>query len=242
MNVRPIKFDRPLLVCAVALAVASVALLFVATKPLREKITVENDEIQKFYAKTENDQRKISRLLEFRDQSVMIANDEAKLKLLLPENRIVDFIRNVEEIAKSTGGTVTIAKGSDLVEARKVIVVSSAQSGGTDDEGKVKKTEKGKKVDGLLNKLPDGKTIGLTLTFTGRYADSVNFLHKVDSSPYFLDVFSMKIRPIGSDGGSGSVRSDMFAVPESGSTPASAESVESDPKVEAECSIVVYLE
>ncbi|NTV55103.1 MAG: hypothetical protein HGA16_01220 [Candidatus Moranbacteria bacterium] len=231
MNVRLTKFERPLLLYSAALAVGTVALFFLATKPLKEKIVAENDEIQKFYAKTENDQRKISRLPEFRNQSVMIGNDESKLRLMLSESRVVDFIRDVEGIAKSTGGTVTIAKGDSLEEIRKATAPAQTGSG---------KGDKKNDFD-LLKGLPDGKTMGLTLTFSGAYADAVDFLHKVDTSPYFLDVLSLEIRPIDAEQDFGTVRTDVFSTSET-----VAGNVEkkpsSDPKVEAVLSIVVYLE
>ncbi|NTV55128.1 MAG: hypothetical protein HGA16_01350 [Candidatus Moranbacteria bacterium] len=233
MNVRLTKFERPLLLYAAALAVATIALFFIATKPLKEKIVAENDEIQKFYAKTENDQQKISQLPEFRNQSVMIGNDESKLRLMLPEGRVVDFIREVEGIAKSTGGTVTIAKGDSLEEIRKAMVPAPASTGDGKPQGKTD-------LD-LLKGLPDGKTIGLTLTFSGAYADAVDFLHKVDTSPYFLDVLSLEIRPIDVEQDSGIVRTDVFSVSGTG-TSTVVKKTPSNPKVEAVLSIVVYLE
>jgi hypothetical protein len=230
MNVRLTKFERPLLLYATALAVGTVVLFLLATKPLKEKIVAENDEIQKFYAKTENDQQKISQLPEFRNQSVMIDNDEPKLRLALPESRVVDFIREVEGIAKSTGGAVTIAKGESLEEIRKAMVpvpVSAADGTGT------------KETFDLLKGLPEGKTIGLTLTFSGVYADAVDFLHKVDTAPYFLDVLSLEIRPIDAEQDSGTVRTDVFSA---SGTPTVVKKTPLNPKVEAILSIIVYLE
>ncbi len=231
MNVRMTRFERPLLLYATTLVVGSVVLFFLATKPLKEKIVAENDEIQKFYAKTENDQRKISRLPEFRNQSVMIGNDESKLRLMLPESRVVDFIREVEGIAKFTRGTVTIAKGDSLEEIRKA--TASAPEGDGKSDGKVG-------FDPLKG-LPDGKTIGLTLTFSGAYADAVDFLHKVDTSPYFLDVLFLEIRPIEAERDSGAIRTDVFSAFGT-RIPTVVKKTPSDRKVEVVLSIVVYLE
>lgn len=232
MNVRLTKFERPLLLYTAALVVATVTLFFVATKPLKERIVAENEEIQKFYAKAENDQQKISQLPEFRKLSVMIGNDESKLRLMLSEARVVDFIREVEGIAKSVGGTVAIAKGESLEEIRKAMVpvsVSAADGTGT------------KETFDLLKALPDGKTIGLTLTFSGAYANAVDFLHKVDASPYFLDVLSLEIRPIDAEQDSRTIRTDVFSASRAG-IPMLVKKAPSNPKVEAVLSIVVYLE
>jgi hypothetical protein len=239
MNTHLIKFERPLLFFAATLIVGSVILFFVATAPIKEKIIAENDEIQKFYARTENDQQKISQLSEFRNQSVIIGNDESKLRLLLPENRVVDFIREVEGIAKSVGGVVTIAKGNNLEEIKKVPALAPVSDVG--NAAPMTGTQEEKPVESLTNGLPEGKTIGFTLTFSGDYADAVNFLHKVDSSPYYLDVISMEIRPIEEEKELGVVRTDVFADSGSGGVMVVKRNP-SSPKVREMLSIVVYLE
>jgi hypothetical protein len=237
MNARFTRLNRPLLAYAIVMVSGAVALIFFATAPLKGKIVTENDEIQKFYAKAENDQRKISRLPEFQDQTTVIEGDESKLRLLLPEERDVDFIREVEGIAKSTGGTVVIAKGTDLTEARKAVVKKTPASPET---ATAPTAETPPQSVGLLDGLPDGKTIGFSLTFTGSYADAVDFLHKVDSSPYFLSVLSLDIKPLEPDAGSNSARADMFTVSAVGAKVDPKPVPPSEPKVEAEFSVIVY--
>ncbi len=239
MNMKFPKMSRPVILYSVLFVAGAVILLFVATAPLRDLIVAENEGIQKFYAKTENDQRKISHLSEFHDQSIAIAKDEAKLQLLLPEGRIVDFIRELENAAKLTGGTVVISKGGNLEESRKAASVVAASAIKTAD-GAADNRQKGM---GLLKKLPDGKTLGLTLTFSGKYSDSVNFLHKIETAPYFLNVLSLDIRPIVLSQDSGAIRSDVFATPigrVKAVNPAVPATVEDT--VKAEFDIIVYLQ
>ncbi|NTW29963.1 MAG: hypothetical protein HGA33_01650 [Candidatus Moranbacteria bacterium] len=239
MNFNRITLRRPLLVYSALLVVFATALYFLATSPLEEKIAIESDEIQKFHAKTENDLRKISRLPEYRDQATMIDADEPRLHLLLSEDHVVDFIREVEDIAKLTGGRVTISKGDDLEESKKAFSVPAAHA--TTQKTAATDTS-GPETDGFLAGLPEGKTIGFTLTFVGTYPESVNFLHKVGTSPYFLDVLSVSVRPIGRDQNGDSIRSDIFSasVSRAGSVPRAATPTEDE--VEAEFAIIVYLE
>lgn len=239
MNLNSLSLRRPLLAYSALLVVFATGLYFFATSPLEEKIAVESDEIQKFHAKTDNDLRKISRLPELRDQAAMIDADAPRLSLLLSEDRVVDFIREVEDIAKSTGGRVTISKGDDLEESRKALSVPVArvlpkETHTTDTSGP--------EESGFLADLPDGKNIGFTLTFVGTYPESVNFLHKVGTAPYFLDVLSLSIRPIVREREADSVRDDIFSssVPRVGFVPKVA--VSADREVEAEFAIIVYLE
>lgn len=241
MNPNLSKLNRPLLLYSAVLAVVAVFLFLFATGPLREKIVAENEEIQKIYARVENDQRKISHLSEFRDQSVSIAGDGEKLRLLLPEDRVVDFIREAEGNAKAAGGTVVISKGNNLEESRKAASIIAASQIKTADGT----TDDRQKGTGLLKKFPDGRTLGLTLTFSGKYPDAVDFLHKIETAPYFLDVLSMDIRPIDSkQEQDGSVRSDVFSAPVGGSgvPNGTADGTPAEDTVRAEFDIIVYLE
>ncbi|MEI7749669.1 MAG: hypothetical protein WCJ25_01555 [Candidatus Moraniibacteriota bacterium] len=241
MNIDVMKNSRWVPFVSGALVLASVSLLFFAVSPLRERISSENIEVQKFNAKNENDLRKISNLPEYRSQSVAISEDIKKIKLLLPADRVVDFIREMEDISKTTGGTVSITKGNDLTESRKSFGGSTAATARS-SSASTSATGSGGTVDvGFLNKLPDGKTLGLTLTFSGTYAESVNYLHKVETAPYFLSILSFDIRPTARDTSQVPGRSDLFSAPSGGVNPTVTAGSAQD-SVDAVFSIVVYLE
>lgn len=216
---------RPMLISSIMVAAVSVTAFVLVAGPLHGRIVAENDEIQKSNAKVENDRRSVSRLPEYREQSAVIDADSPELRLLLPEDKVVDFIRETESVAKGVGGSVAISKGKDLGEISK----QTAPSGAAKESG----TASGA---GLLKTLPEGKTLGLTLTFSGEYPDAVAFLHKVETSSYYLDVLSVDIRP--AELSRDSARSDMFSagIPE-GVSPASVSG-----SVQAVFEIVIYLE
>ncbi len=204
MNLSFLKKNQYILPISVALVAIGVLVLLFVALPFRDTIVSENAAIQQFNAKAESDQRRISSLREYRNQSAMVASDSPKLSLLLPEDKVVDFIRETEAIVKTTGGAVVIGKGNNLDDARK------ASSGATKTGNQIKGAD-------LLNGLPDGKTIGFTLTFTGTYVEAADYLHKIETSPYYLSVLSIDIRPTTpSQGVPG--RLNMFSVPVVGST------------------------
>jgi|GEM_PF-879566 len=241
MNLSLPKLNRPLLLAAALLIVAAVLLFSFATGALRDRIVEENAQIQKIHAKRENDRRKVSRLPDFQKQAAEADRDGSKLRLLLPEDRVVDFIREVESVARSAGGTVSIAKGDDLDAAKKAAAAAAAKNKSATDTTTTSPAQQD--GSGLLGGLPNGKTLGLTLTFSGKYPDAVNFLHKVETAPYFLNVLSMNIRPVDSQQDRSVVRPDVFSAPTDGTkttTPTATDTPSAD-TVKAEFDIVVYL-
>ncbi|HWQ59669.1 MAG TPA: hypothetical protein VN420_00785 [Candidatus Fimivivens sp.] len=241
------KSIRPLPLYAALLAFVAVALFLFAARPLRERIASENEGIQKLHANAENEQRKISDLPKYRAQAEEIIGEETRLRLLLPADRIVDFIRGVEDVAKGVGGTVIITQGKDLAEIRKSMPATAGEPVGTADttEGSTQSVggtaEKGRSGTGLVSGLQDGRTLGLTLQFSGPYSDAVVFLHKVETMPYFLDVLSVNIRPVSGNSNVMSSRSDLFTSAVSSPSVQRKIAVSAD-AVDAEFSIIVYLE
>ncbi|NTW15637.1 MAG: hypothetical protein HGA38_04720 [Candidatus Moranbacteria bacterium] len=226
MNQKTTSFtlSRPLLLMAVLLSVAAITAFILVASPLRDRIVSENVEIQKSHAKSENDQRKVSRLPEFQEQSAVIADNASLLRLLLPEEKVVDLIKDVEGVSRQVGGKVTISKGSGLGDLAKPV------SGATKDQSEIPGS-------GLFKTMPEGKTLGLTVTFSGTYTAAVEFLHKVETMPYFLDVLSIDIRP--SEPSDEPVRTDMFSASDQSSGPVVRSG--SVAGVRAVFEIVVYL-
>lgn len=210
----------------------SVALFVFVALPLREKIAMESDDIQKFHAKIENAERKIGRLPELEAQFSIVKGDERKISRLLPETSAVDFIKEVEEIAKTVGGEVSITQGSAVETVKKK--PAPKEKDVVDDQKKI--VEKKTIADGLSweRRLP------LRVTFSGEYAKAVAFLHKIETMSYRLDVIAIDVRPAVPEdhdrrGG------DVFAAaPAEGtvSVPAAPE----QPTVSAAFDVIVYTE
>lgn len=184
------SFFKCLCVPTVIVTVIAVALFVFAAMPLRVKIASESDEIQKFKAKTENAERKISRLPDLRAQYATVEDDERKIPRLLSEAQTVDFIKEMEDVARDAGGKVSIAQGS-VVDATKK-PAPKAKGDESDGDASKKKVVEDKSIVGNLSW---GKRLSLQITFDGEYGRAVNFLHKIETMSYRLDVLSVDIRP-----------------------------------------------
>lgn len=181
-------FLKNFLTYSVAIFLVVFAALFFVILPLHQKIGAEGDEIQKILAKTENSERKISRLPEFESQYETIRGGENRIRLLLSEDRAVDFIREIETLAEGTDGDVTIAQGASSESAKKKAVPAKEKDG---DDAPAKDEPKT-----IGESLPWEKSLRLRVRFTGTYQDAVNFLHKIETMPYRLDVIVVDIRPV----------------------------------------------
>lgn len=220
-------------VYAVLVFISAFAALFLVILPLHERIRAEGDEIQKILAKTENSERKISRLPEFESQYAIIRESEDRIRLMLSEDRVVDFIREIEALAGKTGGEVTIAQGAAQAPAPAKAAASKEKDGADDSVPTKPKT--------IEESLPWEKSLRLKIRFSGAYAETVNFLHKVETLPYRLDVLSVDFRPAPEDERRFSVEGDLFSA---SPTETAAEPVPppSELLVNASFEIAVYLE
>lgn len=234
MNLSPSLF-KCLCVPSAVISVISVVLFAFVAVPLRAKIAAESDEIQQLHAKIEHSERKIARLPEFEAQFSTVKEDERKIPILLPENRAVDFIEEVERIAKAVGGGVSISKGSVIESAKKKPAPKDAA------DGDVPKKEPETKA--ITDGLSWNKRLPLKVEFSGEYAKAVNFLHRIETMSYRLDVISVDVRPIVSEERT-RLGSDVFAVaPAEGVDPAVVEPVvQEKPSVLATFDVIVYTE
>ncbi|MBP9751900.1 MAG: hypothetical protein KBD19_03505 [Candidatus Moranbacteria bacterium] len=211
-----------------------VALFVFVALPLREKIAMESDEIQKFRAKIENAERKIGKLPELEVQFSIVKEDERKIPRLLPEANAVDFIKEVEEIAKTVGGEVSIAQGSVVETVKKK---SASKEKDADTDASKKNSEKKTIADGLSWE----KRLPLRVTFSGEYANAVNFLHKIETMSYRLDVVAVDVRPAVPEEGKRRGGDVFDSVPTEESADA-VPIVPEQPTVSAAFDLIVYTE
>lgn len=233
------SFLKNFLMYSVVIFLAVFATLFFVILPLHQKIGAEGDEIQKVLAKTENSERKISRLPEFESQYETIRSGENRIRLLLSEDRAVDFIREIEILAEGTGGDVTIAQGASPEAAKKKAAPAKEKDG---DDAPAKAEPKT-----IGESLPWEKSLRLKVRFTGTYPDAANFLHKIETMPYRLDVLAVDIRPVPDEEKRkvGVVEVPVAPASEPGSEPVPAASpapVPAEFPVDASFEVAVYLQ
>lgn len=227
MNTNPSSILKCLCTFTVGVFVLFVATFFLAVLPLQEKIRTENEEIQKFRAKIENSERKLSRLPEFESQSGTIQRDGNTLRMLVPEAEVVRFIEKIESLAREESGEVGISQGSDAVHAL------NPTSGDEVADGSVQSS--------IRDTLPWEKVLWLDVKFSGGYTGAVNFLHKMETLPYGLDVVSIGMRSADSDEDFRKGGDVMFIAPQD-TEGSDVQEPSKEPLVEASFEIAVYLE
>jgi len=218
---------------AIIVIVAVAGFVFVVL-PLRGQIASESDRIQMLHSKIEHAGRKVARLPEIEAQFGVVKEDERKISRLLPESRAVDFIEEVEEIARAVGGEVVITQGTIAEAAKKKRPVKDAESA-SQEKPSVSKT--------ITEDLPWEKRLPLRVTFSGEYTKAVNFLHKVETMAYRLDVVSIDIRPVAPEENRRSSENLFVSTPlEGAEVPVPIEPEPEKPLVSASFDLVVYME
>jgi hypothetical protein len=112
-----------------------------------------------------------------------ILDSEQYFTLLYPEEKVVDIIKDIERLAKEQAVTLTITQ-KEVPEQQapkaetKTDASQAAQEPATPKE--------------LADTLPYEKNIRLELSAKGKYVAIRNFLHKIETAPYALDVLSIQ--------------------------------------------------
>jgi len=145
--------------------------------PLKRRIAEENDDIQKAVVRMEHAREKVSRIGEYRSQYGKISEYGRETDLVLSEGGFASFISELELIARETGGDIVVSQGSGLEELK----------------GQGKKETSPKEDEGarLVDEMSGERALSLSVRFRGSYPQAVDFLHRMETLPYFLDVLSV---------------------------------------------------
>lgn len=176
------------------LFVAMGLVVWFAILPIKRAISEKMDDIQKFYTSRENRDRQIGKLPELEEQFQTIKADEENLNILLKEDHIVDFVKTLEDLARETNTEISIAskEGNSIIE-KKAVVSKPQTKNTTDADTETPAVSDKKKATGILDTLPFDRYLHLSVSLVGEYADIVNFLHKMETLPFALDVVGMEM-------------------------------------------------
>ena len=179
-----------IIVIVAALVIMGVV-IWLASGSLKASIRERMNDIQKFYTSRENREQQINKLPELRDQFEAIGKNESVLAILLTEDHIVSFIQKVESLAQETNTEIVItSEESGVVVDQKKNVLPVTKETVTSEGG----LEDQKKDESILRNLPYNKYLDLNISLTGKYADIVTFLYKLETLPVALDVISLDVR------------------------------------------------
>ncbi len=171
---------------ALTLFISMVAFALFGGLPLYKRMVLKRDAIQALGANRDHEQKQISQLPDLRAQYERIVADEGRLDILLTQERMVEFVKTLEGLAADNHVTIAIASNDEPIKEAK----KKSATADEEDETEQKKTTKS-------DKLVDGLTypgyVRLSVTLTGSYQDSVNFLSQMENLPTALDVIGVKM-------------------------------------------------
>lgn len=170
---------------------------------LLSTIQEKMDEIQKLSVTREHREKQSERLPDLEAQHTLIAENEDRIGIILTKDRIVEFIQEIERLAQDEGVTVEIESRDNAFLESKVTPVEkkdtpAKSTATTSDKAEVtaepvKKVPAGKET-GIITELPLKKYLKLTITVIGEYGDAVQFLHRLETLPYALDVIGLNMK------------------------------------------------
>jgi Tfp pilus assembly protein PilO len=203
---------------------ATVLLIVFGVLPLHRKIVNENEETQKVLVGMERAREKVSALGEYRDQFEQLKMHESDVDQSLSESEVASFIAELERMAQESGGDIVVSQGSDPELSRKNA-----------------KKDADSKTTPLIDELSGDEVLSLSVRFTGSYPEALEFLHKVETMPYFLDVLSLNISAHEGREASSADRGGILLIGQASGVGRSGSSF-SGPYAEAVFEMVVYLE
>jgi Tfp pilus assembly protein PilO len=141
-------------------------------------IESNNNKIQETMLDQENKKKRIDELPRLQEQYQMIAMNEGKMTYLLTEDRAVDLIKEVEDLAEKTGNSINIEMLSDK------------------DKSAVKQPNNIKKDSNIMDlraSLPGADYLEMNIHLTGEYSNLLNFMKKIENVEYYDDIVSIVI-------------------------------------------------
>jgi hypothetical protein len=130
----------------------------------------------------EAEQRQIAKLPELSILHQKIIDNEKFFGVLYTEEQVIDVIRDIERLAREQGVTLVINQKEAL------------QTAAPKQDDKKEKNDLKQKVEEpktLAETFPPGKNIRLGLRATGSYGALRSFVHKLETTPYALDIVSL---------------------------------------------------
>jgi hypothetical protein len=160
-------------------AALGVALYFILSKTQSTLDEIEKQELEK-----QIQEEQIKNLPNLEATHNKITSEEGRLTLVYTEEQVVEVIRNIEAIAKTE--SITLAIAQQKVEEKTKTLKKEAS-----DDKKNESKEGEKESEVLTEKLPFEKSVRLEIRAKGKYQSIRNFIHKIETAPYALDVLSV---------------------------------------------------
>lgn len=193
MKIFPAKKSLPLVV-TLSLLLGMGLLFWFGIIPFEHFVIEKADAIQQLTVLRQNRERQIDKLPELQAQFENIRANEDTLGVLLNEGHIIDFIKTLETLAGNAGVEVTIqSKDGTVIQEKSVSKVLPKKTEPASGE----RSKKDDKATSIVDTLPYDRYLRLNIVVRGSYGNIVNFLHKMETLPYALDVVGVSMKDRG---------------------------------------------
>lgn len=177
------------------LLVAIWGIIWFGVFPLEQSVQNKMRAIQEFYAARENRERQVKKLPELQSQYDTLLANEQILNILISEDAVVDFVKTIEELAKTQHITLSITSkdGGKVSEPKKIAVKPKVNDDENEEVPVSKNSAKALPVS-IMDTIPYDRYLSLSVKAEGRYRDIVAFLGKLETLPFGLDVIGIEIK------------------------------------------------
>lgn len=179
-----------------ALLLLVVGVVWVGLGPLEKSIERKRDQVQELQVLSEYRERQSALLPELEEQYQFIVENAATLDITTSKDKIVDFVRTLEMLADTVGVKVTIASRDNALLESKTTIDNKTTVDATGNKSAPSAKKDPRKETGLLAELPLPDYLRLDVTVTGPYIALAQYLNKLETLPFALDVVGIEIREV----------------------------------------------
>lgn len=149
-------------------------------------IDSEKEGIQKSITTRENRERQLGKLQEYQDQYDAIVKDEAKLGVFTQKERMIDFIKQLEGLARERGVSISIETRDNAPPAKPISKSTIPEGESVGDKKTAAKADKS-----IIGNLPTQEYTHLALKVSGDTKKVIAYIHEVETLPVALDVIAL---------------------------------------------------
>lgn len=137
------------------------------------------------------DQEQIANLPVLRAVQERALAEEQRFTLVYPQSQTVNVIRQIESLAKNEGVVLVITQ-KDALPKKQPAKSTTTDTQATETETKAPQKSK-PKVPAITDKLAFENAVHIGLEARGEYKSVRNFLHKLETIPYAIDVLGVDV-------------------------------------------------
>lgn len=168
-----------------------------------QEIQKTQNQLQEYVVLGEYRQKQMAEIPHLEGQYAFINEHQETLSLILTKEEIVDFIKALEQIAETLDISITMTSNDNtLLESKTTSKVKIGATGKDDSSGSKESSDEPtpavkkapvKKVTGIREDLPLKQSLELVISVSGEYPSIIEFLHRVETMPYALDIISLHL-------------------------------------------------